>query len=76
MTDIPNDPRESMLTTERPWGMYEQFCLNERVSVKTITVNPGHRLSLQTHENRAEFSGARRHDRRHRRGEDLVSETG
>ncbi len=55
VTVIPNDPRESMLTTERPWGSYEQFCLNEQVSVKIITVNPGHRLSLQTHQHRAEF---------------------
>lgn len=55
MTVIPSDPRKTIATAKRPWGTYEQFCLNEQVPVKTITINPGHRLSLQTHEHRAKF---------------------
>jgi mannose-6-phosphate isomerase len=49
------DPREGIFTVERPWGQFQQFVSNETVTVKIITVEPGHRLSLQTHENRGEF---------------------
>lgn len=49
------DPREGIFVQERPWGQFEQFVSNERVTVKIITVEPGHRLSLQTHEHRGEF---------------------
>ncbi|EKA61174.1 phosphomannose isomerase type II C-terminal cupin domain [Janibacter hoylei] len=54
MTNLP-DPREAMFVSERPWGSFQQFTLNEPTTVKVITVNPGQRLSLQTHEHRAEF---------------------
>lgn len=54
MTDLP-DPRESMSESRRPWGRFEQLTLNERTTVKVITVEPGQRLSLQHHERRAEF---------------------
>lgn len=50
-----HDPREQIFTAERPWGQFEQFVSNERVTVKIITVEPGHRLSLQTHQNRGEM---------------------
>ena len=49
------DPRDEIFVQERPWGQFEQFVSNERVTVKIITVQPGHRLSLQTHDNRGEF---------------------
>lgn len=39
----------------RPWGMFEQLTLNEPVTVKVITVEPGHRLSLQRHQLRDEW---------------------
>jgi len=39
----------------RPWGKFEQFTLNEKSTVKIITVNPKKRLSLQTHKSRKEF---------------------
>lgn len=51
----PHDPREQMFVQTRPWGQFEQFVSNERVTVKIITVLPGHRLSLQSHVNRGEF---------------------
>lgn len=40
---------------ERPWGKFEQFCHNETVTVKIITVKPNSRLSLQYHHHREEF---------------------
>jgi len=49
------DPRGEIFTVERPWGQFQQFVSNEAVTVKVITVEPGHRLSLQTHENRGEM---------------------
>ncbi len=49
------DPRTDNFTVERPWGQFQQFVSNETVTVKIITVEPGHRLSLQTHEHRGEF---------------------
>ena len=41
--------------TEKPWGRHERFTLNEPSTVKIITINPGGKLSLQTHKNREEF---------------------
>jgi len=38
----------------RPWGFYEGVTEGERFQVKRITVNPGHKLSLQKHFHRAE----------------------
>lgn len=49
------DRRAEVFVSDRPWGSFEQFCLNERVTVKTITVAPGRRLSLQRHQQRAEM---------------------
>ena len=39
----------------RPWGDFERFTLNEKTTVKIITVNEGQPISLQTHEHRDEF---------------------
>ena len=38
----------------RPWGWYETLCLGGRFQVKRIMVNPGAKLSLQSHVHRAE----------------------
>ncbi len=40
---------------ERPWGDFERFTLNEKTTVKIITVKAGESFSLQTHEHRDEF---------------------
>lgn len=40
---------------ERPWGQFQQFTSGQPVTVKLITVQPGHRLSLQRHGHREEF---------------------
>lgn len=39
---------------ERPWGAFEVLAEGEGYKVKRIEVKPGHRLSLQMHENRSE----------------------
>lgn len=40
---------------EKPWGNFEQFCHNEKVTVKILNVNPHEALSLQYHHHRDEF---------------------
>lgn len=40
---------------EKPWGNFEQFCHNEKVTVKILNVNANEELSLQYHHNRDEF---------------------
>ena len=39
---------------ERPWGRYQVLADTETYKVKTIWVEPGHRLSLQRHQKREE----------------------
>ena len=39
----------------RPWGNFEQFVLNDKCTVKMLTVNPGQSLSKQDHEKREEW---------------------
>lgn len=55
LTPVGRDPREELFVSTRPWGQFEQFVTNEPCTVKIITVEPGHRLSLQTHDLRGEF---------------------
>lgn len=50
-----SDPRDEIFVQERPWGQFQQFVSNAQVTVKVITVEPGHRLSLQTHDHRGEL---------------------
>ncbi|MDP1690265.1 MAG: phosphomannose isomerase type II C-terminal cupin domain [bacterium] len=40
---------------ERPWGNFERFTLNEKTTVKLITVKAGEEFSLQSHKHRGEF---------------------
>lgn len=39
----------------RPWGNFVQYAYNEKCTVKIIEVNPGQRLSSQSHEKRDEL---------------------
>lgn len=39
----------------RPWGGFERFTLNEKTTVKILTVKKGESISLQTHVHRDEF---------------------
>lgn len=52
---MPLDPRDDVFTEERPWGRFQQFTTGRPVTVKTMTVEPGRRLSLQRHEHRGEM---------------------
>jgi mannose-1-phosphate guanylyltransferase/mannose-6-phosphate isomerase len=38
----------------RPWGYYETVHIGDRFAVKRMTLNPGHKISLQRHYHRAE----------------------
>jgi mannose-6-phosphate isomerase-like protein (cupin superfamily) len=39
---------------KRPWGIFKQFALNEKCTVKILEVKPMQELSLQKHKNREE----------------------
>lgn len=39
----------------RPWGSFKQYAHNQDVTVSLMTVQPGQRLSLQSHTARAEL---------------------
>tara|TARA_Y100000310_G_C20618738_1_gene782083 strand:+ start:409 stop:750 length:342 start_codon:yes stop_codon:yes gene_type:complete len=39
----------------KPWGSFNRFTLNEKSTVKILTIKPGKRFSLQKHKSRAEF---------------------
>jgi cytidyltransferase-like protein len=41
--------------TERPWGYYRVLHEVPGTKVKELTINPGHSISLQKHNNRAEY---------------------
>lgn len=41
--------------SDRPWGNFERFTLNETTTVKIVSVSEGGILSLQTHARRKEF---------------------
>ena len=40
---------------KRPWGGFKQFTLNEKSTVKIITIKPNKEFSLQYHSHRSEF---------------------
>jgi mannose-6-phosphate isomerase-like protein (cupin superfamily) len=40
---------------ERPWGNFKQYAHHAECTVSLMTVNPGQRLSLQSHTGRAEL---------------------
>ncbi|MCX6748040.1 MAG: phosphomannose isomerase type II C-terminal cupin domain [Candidatus Pacearchaeota archaeon] len=43
-----------MKEVRKPWGFFREFALNEKCTVKMITLNPGQELSLQRHKKRDE----------------------
>src|SRR4029077_5285288 len=47
--------KPSVKFKERPWGNFSQYVFNQDSTVSLITVNPGQRLSLQSHTARAEL---------------------
>ena len=51
---IPLD-KPSVKHVERPWGSFDQYAFNQDVTVSLMTVQPGQRLSLQSHTGRSEL---------------------
>ncbi|HEY0867309.1 MAG TPA: phosphomannose isomerase type II C-terminal cupin domain [Fimbriimonas sp.] len=49
------DEKPPVGRVERPWGRFEQYAHNRPVTVSLMTVQPGQRLSLQSHRGRAEL---------------------
>ncbi|KAJ56849.1 hypothetical protein ACMU_07880 [Actibacterium mucosum KCTC 23349] len=47
-------PNDVFLRDTRPWGHFDSLALGSRFQVKSIVVNPGAKLSLQSHVHRAE----------------------
>lgn len=52
---VPMEGLTEYKKEDRPWGGFERFTLNEKTTVKIITVKEGEAFSLQTHEHRDEF---------------------
>lgn len=42
-------------TTEKPWGFFRRFTLNEASTVKILHIDAGEEFSLQDHAHRIEF---------------------
>ena len=51
---IPNT-KPSVPYIKRPWGSFTQYAHNAECTVSLMTIEPGMRLSLQSHSGRAEL---------------------
>jgi mannose-6-phosphate isomerase len=51
---IPN-AKPAVSCVSRPWGSFKQYAHNAECTVSLMTVDPGTRLSLQSHTGRAEL---------------------
>jgi len=51
---LPGDLIENHMFEYRPWGKFEILSNNKNYKSKIITVDPGHRLSYQSHQKRSE----------------------
>jgi len=49
------DAKPEVGYVERPWGSFSQYAFNQDCTVSLMTVNPGQRLSLQSHTGRGEL---------------------
>ena len=43
------------IVVEKPWGKFQELTKSESTTVKILTINPHHALSLQYHNHRSEF---------------------
>jgi mannose-6-phosphate isomerase len=55
MTKPIPDERPEVTEVTRPWGTFRQYAHNRDVTVSLMRVEPGERLSLQSHTGRAEL---------------------
>ena len=46
---------KDFMKQKKPWGEFERFALNEKSTVKILTLKPKQQFSLQYHKNRKEF---------------------
>jgi mannose-1-phosphate guanylyltransferase/mannose-6-phosphate isomerase len=51
---IPRD-KPPVKHVERPWGSFDQYAFNQDVTVSLMAIQPGQRLSLQSHTGRSEL---------------------
>jgi mannose-6-phosphate isomerase-like protein (cupin superfamily) len=47
--------KRTMNIFDRPWGTYQVLLEDDNCKVKKIVVQPGQKLSLQSHEKRSEL---------------------
>jgi mannose-6-phosphate isomerase len=52
---MPDQTQPSVAFVQRPWGSFKQYAHNRECTVSLMTVQPGQRLSLQSHRERAEL---------------------
>lgn len=55
MISVPPEQQPEVAHVVRPWGSFDQYVNNAPSTVTLMTVEPGQRLSLQSHRNRAEL---------------------
>jgi len=55
MSPVPPSQQPPVAHVERPWGAFDQYVNNAPSTVTLMTVEPGQRLSLQSHRDRAEL---------------------
>jgi mannose-1-phosphate guanylyltransferase/mannose-6-phosphate isomerase len=59
MSELSPDPVSAatppVAFVTRPWGSFKQYAHNQPCTVSLMTVQPGQRLSLQSHSGRAEL---------------------
>jgi mannose-6-phosphate isomerase-like protein (cupin superfamily) len=55
LSPATSDPRPDAEVDSRPWGAFTRYTLNQKSTVKIITVRAGCRLSLQRHRRRDEW---------------------
>jgi len=53
--NLPIAEKPPVSFVERPWGNFRQFALNSPCTISLMTVQPGQRLSLQSHTGRSEL---------------------
>ena len=57
MSSIPDQSKilSEILTTEKPWGRFIQYVLNQPVTVKILEIHAGEQVSYQYHYHRSEL---------------------
>lgn len=53
--DVVPKEQPEVAVVRRPWGYFEQYANNQKVTVSLMTVDAGQRLSMQSHSGRSEL---------------------